>query len=271
MRTIFAIDIGNTSTKIAVVSGKLITLDNSTLATICLSTLNITKPPIMTPLLELLKSISSAKNKIQFAVSSVVDNSLSQHILAVIQAYIESATNIKSTIQFKVKIWTTQDILAAAGIKNALELSHLGSDRALKIFYLKQLPEPTAKICFSCGTAFTLEVVKNNQLVESMILPGLEMQLKSLYRNTAKLPALKMTDIEVILHNKPSFSTESSIIRGILTSYTTLIQQVIHTNHQSDVFMSGGYAQLLHSQLGNLAKQVKIIRNIETSVLLKLD
>lgn len=69
---------------------------------------------------------------------------------------------------------------------------------------------------------FTVEVIHNNQLIESMILLGLELQLKSLQIKSSQLPSINLCDIDTILTDKNYLSTQYAIVNGIISSYVTL-------------------------------------------------
>ncbi|MDD3266250.1 MAG: type III pantothenate kinase [Burkholderiales bacterium] len=171
----------------------------------------------------------------------------------------------------KTIVWESNDIIQKSTIINSSSLEHLGTDRALRIYYLNKLAHNTkeTRIGCGCGTAFTVEVVRNHCLVESYIIPGLDMQLESLNKKTAKLPLINSKQILKQLSKEHIFSTPYSIMNGVLNVYTGVIDNLLKKFHPATVVLSGGYAEVL-KKLYEGNNDISVVKNLESKVLIDL-
>lgn len=242
MPLIIAIDIGNTNTKIGNTSNNAILIPNYLIG----------EDYVTSKLADIILDNASV---IKLSVSSVLDNVQTQCLV----------------IQSQVKIWTSEEILKKSGIANVNQILHLGSDRALKIYYVQQLAKSGTKINFSCGSAFTVEVVSDNKLIASYIIPGLSMQLNSLSLNTAKLPHIKPENIPEVLMTHEELSTQSSIVNGVLMSYIALIERLISCFNPSDIVLSGGFANVIYNKLSKPMREIITLKqHLELDILIEL-
>lgn len=250
MSLIIAIDIGNTNTKIGNISNNAISIPNYLIG----------EDYVNSKLSDIILDNASA---IKLSVSSVLDNVQTQYVVNLIQQCL--------VIQSQVKIWASGEILKKSGIANTNQLLHLGSDRALKIYYVQQLAKSGTKINFSCGSAFTVEVVSDNKLIASYILPGLSMQLNSLSLNTAKLPHIKPENIPEVLMTHEELSTQLSIVNGVLMSYIALIERLISCFNPSDIILSGGFANVIYNKLSKPMREIITLKqHLELDILIEL-
>lgn len=244
------VDIGNSSTKINLNLKEILAIDNDQLLRNEISLDN------------LLNEQLQAYDEFIVSISSVNDEETTKEISQKVIDTLPSS-NVKTTL------WDSRKILENSGLVNASQLYHFGTDRALRIYHLNKLERGSAKISCGCGSAFTVEVVQNGYLIESYILPGLTMQLESLHQKTAKLPLILAEQILEDLNNTEVFSTNYSIINGVIKSYTAIIEKLLLEYKPNQLILSGGYAPLLKSFfVNNLA--ISATRNLESEVLIKL-
>lgn len=244
------IDIGNSSTKINLNLKEILAIDNDQLLRNEISPDN------------LLNEQLQAYDEFIVSISSVNDEETTKEISQkVIDAL--SSSNVKTTL------WDSKKILENSGLVNASQLYHFGTDRALRIYHLNKLERGSAKISCGCGSAFTVEVVQNGYLIESYILPGLTMQLESLHQKTAKLPLILAEQILEDLNNTEVFSTNYSIINGVIKSYTAIIEKLLLEYKPNQLILSGGYAPLLKRFFAN-NRVISATRSLESEVLIQL-
>lgn len=248
MHDLIALDIGNSSCKLRLNSQAVISLANQNIFT------NDFKLDLVPNHPQLIISISSVLN--------------TNHSKLIIK-------NISSVLgwqNIKLITWQSSDILKLALPTQYQELSYLGSDRALRIYYLSQLEQNYPQIGIGCGTGFTVEVIQRGRLIESLILPGLSLQLASLYQNTDKLPVIKPETVEQIISNEPNkLTTAYAICAGIIKSYSALIAQLNRQYHPKQIVCSGAYAHLIQN-LADYEVQDKIKKNtyLELDILQQL-
>lgn len=244
------IDIGNSSTKINLNLEKILAINNDHLLT------NEISPD------KLLKGQLQTYDEFLVSISSVNDEQTTKEISQKVIDALPSA-NVKTTL------WDSKTILENSGLVNASQLHHFGTDRTLRIYYLNKLERGSAKISCGCGSAFTVEVVQNGYLIESYILPGLTMQLESLHQKTAKLPLILAEQIFDELTSTVLFSTNYSIINGVIKSYTAIIERLLLEYKPNQLILSGGYAPLLKSFFAN-NRLISATRSLESEVLIQL-
>lgn len=242
------VDIGNSSTKINLNLKEILAIDNDQLLRNEISLDN------------LLNEQLQAYDEFIVSISSVNDEETTKEISQKIIDALPSA-NVKMTL------WDSKKILENSGLVNASQLYHFGTDRALRIYYLNKLERGSAKISCGCGSAFTVEVVQNGYLIESYILPGLTMQLESLHQKTAKLPLILAEQILEDLNNTEVFSTNYSIINGVIKSYTAIIEKLLLEYKPNQLILSGGYAPLLKSFFAN-SRIISATRSLESEILI---
>lgn len=179
----------------------------------------------------------------QLIVSSVLSCKHTAQIISKINSLNATVYQL-STKQIFSLIFSPQD---------ANQLNNIGVDRALKILHLTTLGNETS-ISIGCGTAFTIEVVKDRQFVDSYILPGISAQKKAL-NNVAE----QINTPDIFNLNDIFYKTETSINKGILFSYIGLIQHIITKWSPDNIIISGKYASLIQQNLPLVTCNIKVI------------
>lgn len=102
----------------------------------------------------------------------------------------------------------------------------LGTDRIANCLYcIKKYPE-TNCIIISAGTAVTVDLLSSaREFKGGFILPGIELQLQNLHRNTAELP---IVDHHTDSNEFPPRSTQSAMAQGVFYSVTGGISSIIN-------------------------------------------
>jgi pantothenate kinase type III len=245
MQDVMALDIGNSHCKIRLKSQDVIILVNQDIFA------NDFKLNLEQNYSQLIISISSVLN---------IDHT---------EELLEKLSKKLSWQQIKRITWQSNQILRTALPMQYQELSYLGSDRALRIYYLSQLEQNHPQIGIGCGTGFTVEVIHHGKLIESLILPGLELQLASLFQHTDKLPTIKPKEVEDILNNDSAkLTTNYAICAGIIQGYIALITQLIQKHQAKQIICSGAYAYLIQKFAHiNIRDKIKVITHLELDIL----
>ena len=171
--------------------------------------------------------------------------------------------------QIKHVTWQSNQILQTALPTQYQELGYLGSDRALRIYYLSQLEQNHPQIGIGCGTGFTVEVIHQGKLIESLILPGLGLQLASLFQHTDKLPSIKPKEVEEILSNESAkLTTNYAICAGIIQGYIALISHLNQKYQSKQIICSGAYAHLIQKFAHiSIQDRIKVVTHLELDIL----
>jgi pantothenate kinase type III len=245
MQDVMALDIGNSHCKIRLNSQAVIILVNQDIFA------NNFKLNLEQNYSQLIISISSVLN--------------ADHT----EALIEKLNNKLSWQQIKHVTWQSNQILQTALPTQYQELSYLGSDRALRIYYLSQLEQNYPQIGIGCGTGFTVEVIHHGKLIESLILPGLGLQLASLFQHTDKLPSIKPKEVEDILNNDSAkLTTNYAICTGIIQGYIALISQLNQKYQSKQIICSGAYAHLIQKFAHiSIQDRIKVVAHLELDIL----
>ena len=126
--------------------------------------------------------------------------------------------------------------------------STLGIDRAIGAWGATQISGNSALV-IDCGTAMTFtgaiphpEKINRSKLVGGAIVPGLQVQLKSLGHFTAVLPTLETRDLQ--LPTRWATNTNDAISSGVLysiaSSLNSYIQDWLTQYPNSPIFLTGG-------------------------------
>lgn len=144
-----------------------------------------------------------------------------------------------------------------APIRNMYKVkSQVGSDRLVNAFAAKTLYGSPAVIV-DFGTAITFDVVSvKGDYLGGLILPGIELSLKSLYDRTALLPKVELKDAPYIIGK----DTVSSMRGGILFGFGAMCDGLISRYRKMigkpiKVIATGGNAPLIKKY----AKSIQIV------------
>lgn len=184
----------------------------------------------------LLKQIKSNYKISDCILSSVVDE-----ITFDICKVIESVFDIKPlTVSSKLNLGFN------IVVGNPYEL---GADRIVNSSAVKKIYGYPA-IVVDSGSATTFDVIdKNGDFIGGLIMPGINMQIKSLAENTSKLPLIDIKKNEI---SKSVINTDTiqSILTGVVKGQAKSIEGLLEDckkelGYESIVVLTGGNAELL--------------------------
>jgi RluA family pseudouridine synthase len=129
------------------------------------------------------------------------------------------------SLKLSFHLLTEHDLLKDQNlITHNVLIHHLGADRALKVYYAHKKAKAFHKnvLMFSLGTAFTCEGVSpQGELLESLIMPGINMALETLHQKTALLPFVsdevleKVFTPDLFILSKGSKSSLEAMVQGV--------------------------------------------------------
>lgn len=143
-----------------------------------------------------------------------------------------------------------------AGVTNQYaDMSRMGADRWLAMIAAYNR-KPGASVVVDAGTALTVDMIAASGLhLGGYILPGRRLMMEGLEANT--LIRLRRRDTGTI---EPGNDTDAAVLNGILASEVALLERVMRTMAAAGtpltLFLAGGDAELLASQLGDLAPEI---------------
>ena len=121
----------------------------------------------------------------------------------------------------------------------------IGADRLANVFGTLEYNLPV--IVVDAGTAVTFDVVdKDKTFLGGIIMPGADVQLKSLYEKTSKLPRIKPKEIETAIGYDTETCILSGVIRGIACAIDGLITQCEEElGEKATIIGTGGQIELI--------------------------
>ena len=99
----------------------------------------------------------------------------------------------------------------------------VGVDRVANAYAALKLYDAPA-IVVDSGSATTFDIVSpDGEFIGGIIMPGIRLQLESLFKNTSKLPQIEISESEIVIGN----STESAILSGVIRGTACAIEGLI--------------------------------------------
>ncbi len=124
--------------------------------------------------------------------------------------------------------------------------SEVGADRIANAYGAK-IKYSLPVIVVDIGTATTFDIVsKDGKFLGGVIMPGLNLQFKSLSANTSKLPRIEAGLSEKAIGD----STENALLSGIMRGSASAIEGLIHQcelelGEKATIIATGGQSRLL--------------------------
>ena len=128
-------------------------------------------------------------------------------------------------------------------LRNPIEV---GADRIANA-YAARIKYKLPAIVVDIGTATTFDIVsKNGEFLGGVIMPGLNLQFKSLSTNTSKLPHINIGKSESAIGK----STEKALLSGIMRGSACAIEGLIHQcelelGEKATIIATGGHSKII--------------------------
>lgn len=129
----------------------------------------------------------------------------------------------------------------------------LGNDRiALVAGALSIAVKNHALLVIDAGTCVTYDYVDNQcNYYGGAISPGLRLRYESLHNFTANLPLLQPEHVTDITGTSTQASIHSGVVNGLSQEIKGVIKQYKKSNKELEIFITGGDSELLIKQLKN--------------------
>lgn len=185
------------------------------------------------------------------AVLETCWSSLPQPSLIAISSVAAEAI-FKQAVSVAKRLWPESTMLTARSQAQAFAVTNaysepekLGVDRWLTLVAIRYLECVPACVVDS-GTALTLDVIDKNGIHQGgLIAPGIGLMQQALFNNAQQLSTLAQNNLLDLANN-----TESAIYNGTLLLAISLIDKVMHQQHQETrLFLTGGDAQCIAQHL----------------------
>lgn len=216
-----SIDIGNSSTKLAVFAGTEMVHQQR------LETIDVNDLAQLVEAFSLQKSIiSTVKQEVD-----LLENFLKQHT-----TYTRFSTLLTKGVQNKYKTPTT-----------------LGLDRWAAVLGANSVYPDSASLVIDAGTCITYDLLTSNgEYYGGSISPGIAMRFKAVHHFTGRLP---MVDWNAEAEIPDGTDTQNAIKNGVLQGIINEIEGFIALNNKKEstlkVIITGGDANFLYKQLQN--------------------
>ena len=243
-------DIGNTDTKVFLVSSK-----KKIIKRLNFTTKNLTETKLIKSFNQLKVDYKKIK-KLLFC--SVVPKSFN-----LISRYLSKKTNLKC---YEVKNLDLKSI-----IKIKVNYNQIGSDRITNAISL--MNNKNNFIILDFGTATTFDVLVKNTYIGGVIAPGIRLSLDSLIDNATLIPKINLKKITKVIGN----DTNSAVRSGFFWGYAGLIDNIVNlikkeTRKSFIIIITGGFSNLFKKSIKtkvNHNKDITIKGLIKISKLIK--
>lgn len=130
--------------------------------------------------------------------------------------------------------------------------AEIGTDRISNAIAAVNLFPGKNIIVIDLGTATTFDAITNKKAyLGGIIMPGINIGMKSLYENTAKLPPVNIVKPDYILGQTTISNIQSGLYYstlGAAREILTRIQSEIFQNQPTTIIGTGGFAYLFESE-----------------------
>lgn len=123
----------------------------------------------------------------------------------------------------------------------------LGADRVVDILAAQKKFPNKYVIIIDFGTATTFEVIRNNKYICGAILPGINLSIKALFDNTAKLPKVRFETPKSILANTTIDQINVGIYYSNIGGIRELIKEYKKLFNDCYVITTGGLGEHISS------------------------
>jgi type III pantothenate kinase len=232
-------DIGNTQTKVFLVTSKFKVIKKITFLT---KNINLTK---LNNLFINFKIDYKKIKKILFC--SVVPKSLK-----IIKIFLSKKT--------RVKCHEVKNLNLKSLIKIKANYKQVGSDRLTNAISL--LNNKTNYIILDFGTATTFDVLIKNTYMGGVIAPGVKLSLNTLSDKATLIPKINLKKIKNVIGN----NTISAVRAGFFLGYSGLIDNIINlikkeTGKSFEIITTGGFSSLFKKSI-----KMKVIQNKDITI-----
>jgi len=232
-------DIGNTETKVCIVSKKNKILKKITFLS---KSINIKQLNIL-----------FKKNKIQLnKIEKILFCSVVPSTFKIIKKFLSK--------KIKINCLEVKNLNLKSLIKIKVDYKQVGSDRITNAISLKN--NKNNFIILDFGTATTFDVLVKGTYYGGIIAPGVKLSLNTLSDKATLIPKIKLKKINKVIGN----NTISAVRSGFFWGYAGLIDNIINlikkeTRKSFRVIITGGFSNLFKNSI-----KTKVIHNQDITI-----
>ena len=232
-------DIGNTETKVCIVSKKNKILKKITFLS---KSINIKQLNIL-----------FKKNKIQLnKIEKILFCSVVPSTFKIIKKFLSK--------KIKINCLEVKNLNLKSLIKIKVDYKQVGSDRITNAISLKD--NKNNFIILDFGTATTFDVLVKGTYYGGIIAPGVKLSLNTLSDKATLIPKIKLKKINKVIGN----NTISAVRSGFFWGYAGLIDNIINlikkeTRKSFRVIITGGFSNLFKNSI-----KTKVIHNQDITI-----
>ena len=129
-------------------------------------------------------------------------------------------------------LFAIRPIFISAGIKTGINIKcqnpkDVGTDRIIRAVAASSIYDKDI-IIISSSSITTIDFINSNkEFMGGLILPGIDLSLKSLHQESAKLPLVELETAENILGNTTASAIQSGIYKGYRAAVWGLVSEII--------------------------------------------
>lgn len=128
----------------------------------------------------------------------------------------------------------------------------LGADRIVNISEVIFKYPNNDFIIIDFGTATTFEIVSNKKYVGGCILTGINLSLKALYQNTAKLPKVKFEKPENVFGKNTVDHIKIGAFYGSIGQIKEIIRQIKKEIKNPFIITTGGLSEIISNEIDEI-------------------
>ena len=236
----------------------LITDIGNTFTKFCLFNFNYSKiSNIKTLETKKISDINYIKKKLFFLKNNNIKNSLVASVVP--KTYKKLKKNLKNIYKISTNEIMENNFFKPIKI-NLKKKSNLGSDRlANAIAVYKKYKSNCIVVDF--GTATTFDVVTKDGIYNGgVIVPGIDISIKTIYQTTAKLPLITLRKIKNVVGK----NTREAMTSGFFWGYSGIISNIIkgiekESKKKYKIIFTGGYSNIFSK---NLNLKITVNKNL---------
>ncbi len=130
----------------------------------------------------------------------------------------------------------------------------LGADRLVNVFEATKTYPERNLVVIDFGTATTFDIMKNNTYIGGCILPGINLSIKALFKNTSKLPKVRFEKPRSIIGKNTIEHITAGIYYGNIGQIKEIISMIKKELTNPIIISTGGIADIISSEVSEIDK-----------------
>lgn len=170
----------------------------------------------------------------------------------IISSVVPNLTNI--LYYLSKKYFSIEPLIISSKLKLPISFdidnpNELGADRLCNVVEaVKRYPNDDL-IIIDFGTATTFDIMQNNTYIGGYILPGINLSIKALFSNTAKLPNVRFEKPDFLIGKNTMDQINSGIYYGSIGQIEYFIKLILQELKNAKVICTGGLAEIFTKEI----------------------